>query len=310
MTTVWDPVFGRATAAKPVQTELRDQPLEKLKRFLTIPMVVVACVGFGVAVFSDALRIYGIVAATIPFVFLLLGDKISGAEGNRAARIANAAATAGYLGGSRMPRPKIARLAGRIRNLMVVRLGASIPLDLRHEIWGETKTGVPFWMGLSLNASAAYLGGPKANIPLDKESAQGELAAFVVAYKLDRDTGVRLEVMPEFVTAIGPLDRDIKTESTEFNAKFNIRLTEEDGKKSSQQHATQEVLRILTPATQVVFLGLAEPYAARAIIDGDTVFFGGYRNLQTLDDTALERLLTRAIEDFAQAAVAFKTYAE
>jgi len=78
----------------------------------------------------------------------------------------------------------------------------------------------------------------------------------------------------------------------------------------SEQQATSGLLQVLTPAFQVVLIGLAELYAARVIVDHDTVFFGGYRNILTTDEAALEALLQTAIEDFADAATAFKTYAE
>ena len=301
---VWDPIEGEVKAAVPQPRAITQNRFAGVLRFLSLPMLIITLAGFCIAVFSERLMVHGIAIATAGFVFLLFGDKLSGSSSNRAARIVNAARAAGHLGGTRLDKPKIARLAGRIRNLMVVRLGASIPLILQHEIWGQTKSGIPFWMGLSLNASRAFAGGPKANVRVDPGQSHGEVAMFVVAYKLDRDTGIRAEIMPEFVTAKGPLDRDIKTESVEFNRKFNIRLREDDGA------GKMDLLRVLSPATQVVFIGLADAYAARAIIDGDTVFFGGYRNFQTTDDRALQALLTQAVDDFAEAATAFKTYAE
>ena len=308
--TVWDPIDLEVKAHPPETMAISQSTFAGLVRSLTLPALIITFIGFFVAVFSDSWRVPAIGAITVSFAFLLFGDQITGQTSNRAARVANAARAAGHFGGTRLPKDKIARLANRIRNLMVVRIGGSIPLVLEHEIWGNTKENVPFWMGLSLNASQAFFGGPKAAVRSNPKQSHGEMAMFIVAYKLDRDTGIRAEIMPEFVTAKGPMDRDIKTESVEFNAKYNIRLTKVDGQKVNGREPSAALLQVLTPATQVVFIGLAEAYAARAIIDGDTVFFGGCRNFQTVDDTALQGLLTQAVEDFAVAATAFKTYAE
>jgi len=308
--TVWDPIESQAKATVPETAGYVSHPLASLVRSLTVPMLIVCLIGFFTAVFSEAWRYYGIGAATFGFVFILFGSEQTGQNKNILARIANATRAAGHLGGTNLPKGKIAKLATRIKPLLVLRAGASIPIVLEQEIWGQTASGVPFWMGLSLMQSQAYFGGPKAAVRADPTTTHGETAMFVVAYKLDRDTQIHAEIMPEFVTAKGPLDQDVKTESTEFNAKFHIRLRRENGRDVKKGVSNAALLQVLTPATQATLLGLADTYAARVIIDRDTVFFGGYRNFQTTDNDALQRLLTQAIDDFAEAATAFKRYAE
>lgn len=308
--TVWDPIEGQVKATVPEEHGVTSSPLAALVRNLTLPALIVCLVGFFVAVFSETWRFHGMGVATVGFLFITFGSELTGQNSNRRARIANAARTSGLLGGTKLPKPKIAKLAARIKSLLILRAGASIPIVLEHEVWGKTQAGIPFWMGLSLIPSQAFFGGPKASVRADRTTTHGETAMFVVAYQLDRDTRIHAEMMPEFVTAKGPLDRDVKTESSEFNAKFNIRLRAENDQKTAKGVSSAALLQVLTPAAQVTLLDLADRYSARVIVDRDTVFFGGYRNFQTTDNTLLQALLTQAIEDFSEAAVLFKTYME
>lgn len=307
---VWDPIDGQTTAAIPQAAAYSAHPLAGLVRNLTGPMLLLCLLGFGVAVVSEAWRVYGIAAAAVGFVFILFGSELTGQTKNMRARIANATRAAGHVGGTKLVEGKLGKLAARIKPLLVLRAGASIPLVLEHELWGQTKAGVPFWMGLSLMQSQALFGGPKARVRADPTTTHGEAAMFVVAYRLDRDTRIHAEILPEFATAKGPLDQDVKTESISFNAEYNIRLRADEGQSVAKGTSSAALLQVLTPATQATLIDLADSYSARVIVDRDTVFFGGYRNFQTTDNTALERLLTQAIEDFAEAATAFKRYAE
>jgi len=307
---VWDPIDGQVTAQAATTADVRPHPLDGLVRILNGPVLLAMLAGFGVGVLSDTWRIYGLAVFCLGFVFFFLGDRLTGATANSTARMRNALAANGMLGGTAIPQVKIGALAGRIRSLMQLRIGGSIPLVLSHEAWGKTADDIPFWMGLSVMQSAAYAGGPKANVRPEGGGAHGETAMFIVAYQLDRDTRVRAEVMPEFATALGPFDRDIKTESTEFNRKFNVRLTRSEGEPVAEQVATAALLQALTPAFQSVLIDLADRYSARVIIDHDTVFFGGYRNMQTTEEAALASLLQQAIADFANAATTFKIYVE
>ncbi|MEO0866350.1 MAG: hypothetical protein AAFY39_17630 [Pseudomonadota bacterium] len=309
-TRVWDPIEGQVEATVPEARATTSSPWAGLVRNLTFPALLICLAGFFVAVFSDTWWLHGIAVATVCFLFILFGSELTGQNSNRRARIANAAHTCGLLGGTRLPKPKVAKLAARIRSLLVLRAGASVPIILEHELWGTTKAGIPFWMGLSVHESQAFFGGPKAGVRADPNTTHGETAMFVVAYRLTRDTGIHAEIMPEFATAKGPLDRDVKTESTQFNAKFNIRLRAENDQKVAKGTSSAALLQVLTPATQATLLDLADSYAARVIIDRDTVFFGGYRNFQTTRDNVLQDLLTSAVEDFSEAAVLFKTYME
>lgn len=313
---VWDPVDGEAKATMPEPMEYRKHPLEGFVRSLSGPMILLALVGFGIGIaamsFGWLSEIWGVIGFgmfAFGLCFVLFGSGLTQMGKNQRALIANAIRASGFVGGTKMDEAKIRRLAERIKSLLVLRVGGSVPIILEYELWGKTQKDVPFWMGMSLTTST---GGQrsKANVSHDATSSHGEFAMFIVAYRLDRDTRIHAEIMPEFATAKGPLDKDVKTESTEFNAKFNIRLRKEDGKDVGEGVSSAALLQVLTPATQATLIGLADTYAARVIIDRDTVFFGGYRNFQTTDHTALERLLTKAIEDFAEAATAFKRYAE
>lgn len=316
MQTVWDPLEGEAKATAPEPLEYRPHPLEGIVRSLSGPMILLALVGFGIGIaalsFGWLTQIWGFIGFGLfafGLCFVLFGTGLTRMDKNQRALIANAIRASGFVGGTKLDEAKLSRLAERIKSLLVLRFGASVPILLEHELWGKTQADVPFWMGLSLMTS---VGGQrsKANASHNATTSHGEFAMFIVAYRLDRDTRIHAEIMPEFATAKGPLDKDVKTESTEFNAKFNIRLREEDGKAVDEGVSSAALLQVLTPATQATLISLADTYAARVIVDRDTVFFGGYRNFQTTDHTALERLLTNAIEDFAETATAFKRYAE
>ena len=135
------------------------------------------------------------------------------------------------------------------------------------------------------------------------------MAIMIAAYPLERDTGVTVSLFPEFKTPLGPLEFDIQTESVEFNNIFNIRLEAKDGEKTARTMSAK-LLQVLTPAFQATLIELAEHFSTRIIIKGSTVYFAGYKNLVSTDQTEIEHLLQVTVAAFSEAAVSFKRYAE
>ena len=163
---------------------------------------------------------------------------------------------------------------------------------------------LPVWPGAMAAESVTLFGHPKQTATAGPAAVHGDVAMMIAGYALDRDTGVGVRIMPDFVTAIGPLDRDIKTGSVAFKARFTLRMAMADGTVVGHR-TTVELLRVSTPAFQATLIDLADGFAARVIVDRDTAFVAGFRNLQTQDDTEMRGLVQDAIAAFA-AAVSFK----
>jgi len=276
---------------------------------LELPVFLVALPGFLLAVFSEGLRPYGVAMATLGIAGGFAIQHFTGSARERLFRLQSAAKALGYVFRAKIPGQRMATIQRNAPEMFKLRVGGSIPLILESEMWGTAQTGNSMWMGLGVHASAALFGGPRQTETTPDAAVQGNVIMMIAAYKLERDTGARIVLMPENVGAIGPMDRDMKTESVDFNRAFNIRVTGRHSKENLDQ-MTANVLRVLSPAFQTTLLDLSEHYAARVIVDGDTVFFGGFRNLQSLEEDVLKNFVQQTVTRFADAAVSFKHYAE
>ncbi len=311
--TVWDPFDGEINVRAGTTKTASSTPFASIVRHLESIATLGILAGFAIlfyAIITGTNFIPGIAVVTACFGLLFGGQAIGGLEKNRLIRLNNAVIRLGFSFGGKIADQRLSQIRHRASALFKLRVGGSIPLIVTDEFWGRTDKDIPFWAGVSVVASTSVLGGPRANVAIDPKTVHGETTFLVVGYSLDRDTRVHVEILPEFLTAAGPFDRDIKTESTEFNRHYNIRLTPQDGEKVDERQSTTALLQVLTPAFQATLIGLAESYAARVIIDRDTVFFGGYRNVQSTDETALAEALQTTLADFAHAATSFKKYAE
>lgn len=309
--TFWDPFEGSQTPAPQGPGKVGPKWVlpDFLKR-LELPLLLLAFPAFAIAAFSDTYRFYGVAAFTIGIGGGLAINHFSDAEGTLRRRLQAAVEALGFGFRGTLPEGRLGTIRRRIPEIFKLRVGGSIPLVVSSEMWGTSPAGIPLWLGAAALQSAAFFGGPKQDRSVGPETIYGNTVMMVAGYRLERDTGIRVLIMPEFVTAIGPLDRDIKTESVEFNSRFNIRMSMIDGETAVPDAATADLLRVLTPAFQTTLIDLADRFAARVIVDRDTVFFAGYQNLRALEPDQLTELVKSAVDRFAEAAISFKHYAE
>ncbi|MEO1111368.1 MAG: hypothetical protein AAFY05_03510 [Pseudomonadota bacterium] len=307
--TVWDPFEARIRPAVEVPPERAKPLLPASFKKLEVPLFLLAVPGFLLALFSDSLRPAGFVLVTIGMAGGFAVDHLTGASRDRLNRLRAAAEMLGFRFRAKIPDVRMRKIREQIPEVFRLRVGGSIPLVIESEMWGTAGNGTPLWVGLGAHSSTALFGGPKQNTVPDGAGAQGNVLMMIAAYRLDRDTSVRLVLMPENLSAVGPLDRDLKTESIAFNTAFNIRVTERED-QGRLDRLSVETLQVLTPALQTRLLDLADKYAARVIIDRDSVYFAGFRNLQTLDDATLHAFVQEAVDHFSEASVSFKHYAE
>lgn len=193
--------------------------------------------------------------------------------------------------------------------LVKPRLGQLMPMVPKAQYWGESVKGIPFWMSVgdidtfdksrtrsTIAQSVPREAGDKGN--------RGVTYTFIVAYDLDRDSGIRAQLVAE----VPGLDsrRDVQTESIEFNRIYNISILESFKHIASRQ----KLLQLLTPATQDVMLRLWEDYRAQFVFNGATVFMGGYFSVMNSDDAVIEAHFDELLEACSEAAMSFKHYAE
>ena len=139
----------------------------------------------------------------------------------------------------------------------------------------------------------------------------GQFFSLLGAYRIDRKTGIRAVIRPENIVNKGPLDRDIKTESIQFNEKFHI-----SGRPLSPGNGhdiAQDVLRILTPATQAAMLDLETRFHnVGFIVDDDVLFFMAQDTLvgENASEGGIDRLLPGMLEEFEAAKLSIKRYVE
>ena len=305
----WDPFEGQVSPPPENETSSAWAILPASAKRYQGPLLLLAFPGFALAFFGGTTMIVGIALVCIGIFGGLGLDILTGGSSAGRSRLKGAADHLGFAFRGTIPPNRLGAIRRRLPEIFRVRVGGSIPLVIESEMWGPAATEVPCWMGAAAISSMAFFGGPKQSLRGPDQSVQGNTIMMIAAYRLDRDTHVRIVLMPEYVGAVGPLDRDIKTESTDFNNRFNIRLTCRDGEKRMDR-ATMALLQVLTPAFQTTLTDLADRFAARVIVDRDVVFFAGFRNLQTLDDETLAAFVKETLSEFADAAVSFKAYAE
>jgi len=130
----------------------------------------------------------------------------------------------------------------------------------------------------------------------------GQFFSLLGAYRIDRKTGIRAVIRPENIVNRGPLDRDIKTESIQFNERFHV--SGRPMTKRDSRDVTQEVLQILTPATQASMLDLAARFHNLGfIVEDDVLFFMAQDRLagENASEGGIDRLLPGMLEEFEAA---------
>ena len=127
----------------------------------------------------------------------------------------------------------------------------------------------------------------------------------MIAYQLERDTGIVATLLAEALDRDGWLDA--KTESSEFNSRFKIAVEPSHG---SVEDPSLALLRALTPATQATLIALDERYRLQVMLDGDTVFFSGTDRIMDEDEAVIGMHFAELVDQFGKAAVSFKHYVE
>jgi hypothetical protein len=206
----------------------------------------------------------------------------------------------------RLPDPFVQRVFDRVPELCHAHVGQLIPFDAPQAMyWGVTKTDIPFWMGIQMFQMDAALAAEAIKTDaFGNRNIRGKFFNIIIAYDLDRDTGIRARLLGE---AFGRDSRnDIKTESVEFNNRFNIAITD-DRQGNGGRLA---LLRALTPATQATLIDLRDRYRSQLIIDGATIYFSGNDRILAEDETVIAEHFAMLLEQFAWAALSFKQFVE
>lgn len=203
----------------------------------------------------------------------------------------------------------------RVPELTIMRVGAFAGAMFDGEFWGESsQDGLPFWLAIgAMNMEA----GLAFNSDLRRDAfggkgGYGQFFSLLGAYRIDRKTGIRAVVMPENLFSKGPLDRDMKTESVEFNKAFRISSRYTDEARAAAD-PTFETLQVLTPATQDTMLALHARYHNTGFVLHDDVLFFMAQDKLVGANAAQDRIDTQIVEiaeEFEQAKFSLKRYVE
>lgn len=219
------------------------------------------------------------------WAFRLLAETFTTTSGGRRQRVVD---------------PEVKPLLETIPELLTPRAGQLLPFQPMALYWGTAPSGVPFWMSLAEYEADATLGaGALKRDALGHAGTRGRLYMMAIAFRLDRDTGLRARLLAEPLPTEGW--RDIKTESVAFNRAFSITLAQGD---------ELGLLRTLTPAAQTTLLDLHGRFKVQMVIDGPRLFIAGQDRIMSEDDAALAAGLVRLVDAFAAAALHLKPYAE
>lgn len=307
----WDPFEETISIAPEPAPDYPKPIIPRWMGYLTGPLIIMALVGFVLIVALP--EPYGFIIGGAMFMLGCSGGiflpKWSGVIFENKIMLRNAADAMGFTYRETIPDERLEDIKGSLKDLFLLRVGGSIPLVISSEMWGTAQGNMPMWLGIAALQSQSFFGGPKQETSDGSKTSHGNVLMIIAAYELDRDTGAEIKLMPEFVQNIGPMDRDVKTESIEFNKHFNIRMRMLDG-SAVPDTATVALFQVLTPAFQTTLNGLADEFAARVIIRGDTVYFGGFRNIRTADRKVMETNIKQIVARFAEASSSFKRYAE
>ncbi|MEO0496053.1 MAG: hypothetical protein AAF141_01610 [Pseudomonadota bacterium] len=315
----WDPFEGDVYVREDLSLNTSTQSvISSYFSNLSVLLLPVGLIGFCVGLLShfhilqnsDLLIFGGFGAFGASIALILFIDSLTGTQKKSFQMLKRIADDAGFALRVHTSEARLSHIRARVGEFFTLRFASAIPLVVEAEMWGTSRhNSLPLWIGLSLGQSTSIGSGPKAQTVGTHGRSFGKTLMFIVGYELERDTQVRVQLFPEFKTPLGPLDIDIKTESVQFNSKYNIRLSS-DGGKPIAKHMSADLLRLLTPAFQDTLIGLADRYATRIILDGNTVFFAGYHNLVSHDQNELERMVRQTLDQCTLAAVSFKKYAE
>lgn len=322
----WDPFEGALNVETPPAEVARAVDIPQALRRLPIPLAIAAMVWVFVAVARGANVFIPVAAFVASFGAEFLMWYLANDAGRQRARRARLARDKGwsYTGALLKPvfdgdgtkaSPRMIRIRDTVPELVKLQLGAFMGADFDGEFWGNVDEGPPFWMALGTRRMEAALAADP-RLRRDRhggKGGQGVLFSLLAAYRLDRATGIRAVVAPENAFSLGPLDRDIKTESGAFNRHFRVAAHAKDGSDWPEIALRTEVLRILSPATQTTMLDLAGRYRVTGfVVDDDVFYLMAQDNLsgENAHPDQIDRCLAGIVEEFINAAMAPKRYVE
>ncbi|WP_101069184.1 hypothetical protein [Roseovarius salinarum] len=325
--TRWDPIEGTLTIETPPAEAARGIAIPQTLRRLPIPLALAAMIWVFVAIArgSNVFIPMALFMVCLGAEFLmghLAND--AGRQRARRARIArdnNWSYTGAFLepvvtgvDGAKTS-PRMNRIRERVPELVKMQPGAFIGAEFDGEFWGSFDDGRPFWIALGTRRMEAALAADPA-LRRDRHGGaggQGLLFSLLAAYRLDRATGIRAVAAPENLFSLGPLDRDIKTESEAFNRRFRVAGHARDDPDRPEVALRTEVLRVLSPAAQTTMLDLADRYRATGFVVDDDVFYLMAQDTLSGANARPDRVdlhLAGIVEAFRTAALAPKRYVE
>ena len=336
----WDPFDGTITIT-PIETAKGGgiRLPAWLKRLPPLAIVGTMLWVLIAAVWADSFPVVPTICATLAFASLFLFEKLENTEGRRQARYVRLAQDNGWgftdkllerqvefgraIDGdgdferrTRLQKSeRMLKIEAQLPELTTLQVGAFMGALLDSEFWGPLpgQPDQPMWMAVGTTQMEAGMG--SARTRRDGRGGQGgygQLYTVVGAFQLGRDTGVRAAIAPESLFRKGPLDRDLKTESAEFNATFRIAGRAISGGRAERE-VEQEVLRILTPATQTSLLDLkAAHHKVGCVVEAEVLYFmvQDWLSGDNATEAALDRLLPEILGQFQVAQQSFRTYVE
>ncbi|MGI3166240.1 hypothetical protein [Pseudooceanicola sp. 200-1SW] len=291
------------------------------------------------AVRADSFPVLPTICTSLAFASLFLFEKLENTEGRRRARYVRLARANGWGFTDKLlerqvefgraidgdgdferrtqlqKSERMLKIEAHLPELTKLRVGAFMGALLDSEFWGPLpgQPDQPMWMAVGTTQMEAGLG--RARTRRDTRGGQGgygQLFTIVGAFQLGRDTGIRAAIAPESLFSLGPLDRDLKTESTAFNAAFRIAGRAIAGGRAAAE-VEQEVLRILTPATQTSLLDLKARHAkVGCVVEAEVLYVmvQDWLSGGNATEAALDRLLPEILAEFQAAQQSFRAYIE
>ncbi|WP_349365605.1 MAG: hypothetical protein ABL311_11670 [Nitratireductor rhodophyticola] len=335
----WDPFEGEISVETPDTSSIRKGvalPIW-LKR-LPLPAALLALIWTMVAGFTgNSFPFAPVAVTTLAFGAIFLVEMLENADGRRLVRRVRIARDRGwsYTGrflewqiertpvrdseghyerrSQRVKPPRLEKIEARIPELTKARAGSFMGVRLDGEFWGDSREdSLPLWVAVGAMQMEAGLG--MREMRRDARGGKGGYGQFfslLGAYRIDRKTGIRAVIRPESIVNRGPLDRDIKTESIQFNERFHV--SGRPMTKRDSRDVTQEVLQILTPATQASMLDLAARFHNLGfIVEDDVLFFMAQDRLagENASEGGIDRLLPGMLEEFEAAKLSIRRYVE
>jgi len=199
--------------------------------------------------------------------------------------------------------PFVFPLLTHLTNFLGPSAGSPLPLMPSGLFWSTTERGVPFFLALALKEVDLRFGGKEAT-QVGSNQARG--VQFLIAYPLDRDTGLDATLTRE---PIGRDSRnDLKLASVAFNKTFKIKINEDGCDPGINPRLA--LTRALTPATQTALLDAQDRFKLEVYLRRDVVFAKGLAFVNSKYPSGLHEAVEDVLGTFVGSALSFKRYVE